>query len=148
MVRLKERCDMGRLNADGKRILIVEDEPGISMVCTRTLAADGFQVDVAANGRVALDMLRKKEYKLCLIDIRTPDMNGIELYQRLKEERPQMLDNVVFTTGDVLSGNIKVLLEESGRPYLPKPFTPDELRRMARDILYTREVQDAAGLKR
>jgi CheY-like chemotaxis protein len=72
-----------------KAILVVEDEPSISQVCLRTLNADGFDVDIAINGVIAQDMLAKKEYDLCLIDIRTPVMNGRELYQHIKEEHPE-----------------------------------------------------------
>src|SRR3989304_1831614 len=110
---------------NSKRILVVEDEPAIAKVCTRTLSAEGFQVEIAVNGKVALDMLRKKDYDLCLIDIRTPEMNGIELYRHLEEECPEAANKFIFTPGDVLSDNYKPLLEKANRPYLPKPFTPD-----------------------
>ena len=126
---------MKQANANRKRILIVEDEPAISKVCVRTLSAEGFQVEVAVNGKSALDVLKKKECDLCLIDIRTPLMNGIELYQHLEEKHPAMVNKVIFTTGDVLSGNIRAFLEEANRPFLPKPFTPDELRAIVRTVL-------------
>lgn len=118
---------MGRASNNVKRILVVEDEPGISQVCTRTLRAEGFGVDVVSNGKAALDVFIKKKYDLCLVDIRTPEMNGIELYQHLEKEYPESLNKLVFTTGDVLSGDIKAFLEETSRPFLPKPFTPDRL---------------------
>ncbi len=118
-----------------KRILIVEDEPAISQVCLRILTSEGLDVDIAANGLVAQDMLSKKGYELCLVDIRTPVMNGKELYQHIKEKRPEFASKVIFTTGDVLSGNIKAFLEETNRPCLPKPFTPDELRATVRQAL-------------
>ncbi len=118
-----------------KRILIVEDEPAISQVCLRILTSEGFDVDTAANGLVAQDMLSKKGYDLCLIDIRTPVMNGKELYQHIKEKHPEFDSKVIFTTGDVLSDNIKAFLEETNRPCLPKPFTPDELRATVRQTL-------------
>ena len=126
---------MGQANANMKSILVVEDEPGIAKVCTRTLSAEGFQVEVAVNGKAALNALKEREYDLCLIDIRTPEMNGIELYGHLEEEHPATVNRVIFTTGDVLSGNIKAFLEKANRPYLPKPFTPDELRAIVRNVL-------------
>lgn len=121
--------------ASRKRILVVEDEPAICQVCLRTLTVEGFDVDVAANGVVALDMLGKKEYDLCLIDIRTPIMNGKALYQHIKEEHPELANKVVFTTGDVLDNKVELLLREANRPYLPKPFTPDELTAAVRQTL-------------
>jgi len=126
---------MGRASNNVRRILVVEDEPAVGQVCARTLRAEGFGVDVAGNGKDALNVLREKEYDLCLIDIRTPEMNGIELYQHLEKEYPESINKVIFTTGDVLSSNIKAFLEETGRPFLPKPFTPDELRAIVRTVL-------------
>jgi CheY-like chemotaxis protein len=125
---------MVRANANGKSILVVEDEPAIAKVCARTLRAEGFQVEVAVNGKAALELLKKREFALCLIDIRTPVMNGIDLYQHLEEEHPEAVNKVIFTTGDVLSGNIKAFLERSDRPYLAKPFTPEELRTITRTV--------------
>ena len=126
---------MGPPSNNGKRILVVEDETAISKVCVRTLGAEGFEVDIVANGKVARDILRKEEYDLCLIDIRTPEMNGIELYQQLRKEHPRLINKVVFTTGDVLSGDIRTFLEETSRAFLPKPFTPDQLRAIVRTAL-------------
>ena len=117
-------------------VLVVEDEPCIAMVCKRTLTAEGFEVDIAVNGEVALDMWRKKEYDLCISDIRTPRMNGIELYRQLEIERPEAAKKFIFTTGDMLSGNIKSFLEETGTPYLPKPFTPENLRVIVKTVLF------------
>jgi CheY-like chemotaxis protein len=118
-----------------KSVLVVEDEPGIARICVRTLTAEGFQVEIAANGAIGLDMWRKKNYDLCISDIRTPHMNGIELYQQLEKENPEAVKKFIFTTGDVLSSNVKEFLEKTGRPYLPKPFTPEELRAIVRQAL-------------
>jgi len=118
-----------------KRILVMEDEPAICQVCLRTLSAEGFDVDIAANGVIAQDMLAKKEYDLCLLDIRTPIMNGKELYQHIKEDHPEFANKVIFTTGDIMNTNLERFLKEAGSPYLPKPFTPDELRDIVRQAL-------------
>lgn len=118
-----------------KRILIVEDEPAICQVCLRTLTAEGLEVDIAANGVVAQDMLSKREYDLCLIDIRTPIMNGKELYQYIKQEHPEFANKVIFSTGDILDSNLELFFKEANRPYLPKPFTPNELRAIVRQAL-------------
>jgi CheY-like chemotaxis protein len=122
-------------SSSGKSILVVEDEPVIAKVCIRTLSAEGFQVDVAVNGKVALDILNARDYDLCITDIRTPSMNGMELYEHLVQNHPVMANRIIFTTGDVMSGNTKEFLEKSKRPYLPKPFTPDELRAIVKAAL-------------
>jgi CheY-like chemotaxis protein len=126
---------MQHSEAGRKTILVVEDEPAIAQVCQRTLTAEGFDVDIAANGVIAQDMLAKKGYDLCLVDIRTPVMNGRELYQHLKEECPELTSKVIFTTGDIMDSKLELFLKEAGRPYLPKPFTPKELRAIVRRAL-------------
>jgi DNA-binding response OmpR family regulator len=126
---------MEKSNAGVKRILVVEDELAISQVCRRVLTRDGFEVDTAVNGEIAQDMLQGKNYALILIDIRTPVMNGKEFYQSLEEQYPRLVDRVVFTTGDVIGSDTRKFLERSGRPFLPKPFTPDELKTIVRETL-------------
>jgi DNA-binding response OmpR family regulator len=117
------------------RIMIVEDEPVISRVCSQTLRGEGFKVDIAANGSIAEGMLGEKEYGLVLIDIKTPVMNGKQLYQTIVERCPDLTGGVIFTTGDVLGGDTESFLEQSGRLFLPKPFTPDELKSVVREAL-------------
>lgn len=121
---------MVKVNGQQKRSLVVEDEPSIARMCLRVLGAEGFEVDVAVDGKAAQTRLSGSggRYDLCLIDIRTPGMNGIELYQYLEEIGSEMINRVIFTTGDVVNDEIKAFLEETGRPFLPKPFTLDELR--------------------
>ena len=120
---------------DAGRVLVVEDEPAISRVCLRVLSSEGFEVDIAVNGDVAQGMLEKKDYDLCLIDIRTPVMNGKQLYQFIIEKHPRLANRVIFTTGDVTDGYTQRFVELSGRPFLPKPFTPDELRTIVRETI-------------
>jgi len=126
---------MGNSGAEVGRVLVVEDEPVISRVCSQTLIGEGFEVEVAANGNIAEGMLDKKEYDLILIDIRTPIMNGKQLYQSINDKHPDLTNRVIFTTGDLLGGNTKIFLEQSGRLFLPKPFTPDELKAIVGEAL-------------
>jgi DNA-binding NtrC family response regulator len=115
-----------------KKVLVVEDEPAISRACQRVLMAEGFEVDIAMNGLIAMQMVNENTYDLCLSDIRTPGMNGIELYRYLEKAHPELAKKVIFTTGDILSNNIEAFLLEVKRPYLPKPFMPDELTRIVK----------------
>jgi DNA-binding response OmpR family regulator len=126
---------MEHTKGKNKIILVVEDEPAICQVCLRTLTAEGYEVDIAVNGAIAEKMLGGKDYDLCLIDLRTPIMNGKQLYQLILERHPRMADKVVFTTGDVLGDKLEALIGDAKRPYLPKPFTPDELRTVVREAL-------------
>jgi CheY-like chemotaxis protein len=122
--------------AKGKSVLVVEDEPGIARLCARTLTGEGFQVDVAINGEVALALWRKKFYDLCVSDIMTPYMNGIELYQHLEKENPEAAARFIFTTGNLLNAEIKIFLDKTGRPLLPKPFSPENLREIVKEFMY------------
>ena len=118
-----------------KRVLVVEDEPAISDVCRRVLTGEGFEIDIAVNGKVAQGMIDEKQYDLCLIDIKLPVMNGQELYQWLKEKHPKQISKVIFTSGSVLGEDTQLFIEQTGRPFLPKPFTPDDLRAIVRGNL-------------
>ncbi len=124
---------MKNSDASVRRILVIEDEPAICEICLRVLNSEGFEVDIAANGVVAQDLLWEKDYDLCLIDIRTPLMNGKQVYQHIKERHPELVDSVIFTTGDVIGGDTRRFLEQAARPLLLKPFTPDELRDIVRE---------------
>ena len=126
---------MEKPGTEAKRILVVEDDPAISDVCQRVLTSEGVEVDIAVNGKIAQGMIEERQYDLCLFDIMTPEMNGKELYQWLKEKHPQQASRVVFTTGDVMGGDTQSFLEQTGGLFLPKPFTPDELRAIVRQTL-------------
>ena len=122
-------------NATVKAILTVEDEPAISQVCQRDLTSEGLEVDIAVDGNVTQDMLQGKEYDLCLIDIRTPVMNGKQLYQVILEKQPKLASGVIFTAGDVTDGYSQRFLKLARRPFLPKPFTLDELKTIVKKTL-------------
>ena len=126
---------MRRPSAGAKRILVVEDEPAIRDICQRVLADEGFKVSTAANGKIGQGMIERKRYDFCLIDMRTPKMNGRELYQWLKEKHLPLTKGVIFTTGDVMDGGTLRFLEQAAKPLLPKPFTPGELRTVAQEAL-------------
>ena len=130
----KEDC-MTQDSTHRRRALVVEDEPVIGRLCQRILTAEGFDVDIAMNGLIAKKMADDKSYDLCVTDIRTPDMNGIQLYEHLEQEHPELARRVIFTTGDVMSASIAQFLKEARRPFLPKPFTRDELKRAIGEAL-------------
>ena len=118
-----------------KRILIVENEPAISQVCLRVLTSEGYKPSVAANGSLAKDILNEEDYDLCLIDIRTPIMDGKQLFQYILGNHPELAEGVIFTPGDVADGYTYRFLELTGRPFLRKPFAPDELQKIVRETL-------------
>ena len=133
-----KRKDQMRNSRGGKRVLVVEDEPIIGRVCAETLTEDGLEVDVATNGSVAVTMIDEKEYDLLLVDIRTPMMNGKQLFQWITEKHPELANRVILTTGESFGSASEEFIEQSGRPFLPKPFTPDILIATVREAMSTR----------
>jgi len=136
---------MKQAKSEKKRILVVEDELGVSRVCFKVLSAGGFEVDIATDGLIAKDMVKKEEYDLYIIDIRTPEMNGMELYEYLRVSNPEMAGAVIFTTGDVMSTEAQGFLKQAARPFLPKPFSPDELMNIIKDTLLQEVYSVAHG---
>jgi DNA-binding response OmpR family regulator len=126
---------MNTLDSTTKRILVVEDEPSIGNICQRVLTREGFEVEIAVNGTLAQEMIDKKQYHICLIDIRTPKLSGAELYQWLQKNYPQVANHVIFTTGSIIDEKTMAFIEQSGRPFLPKPFTPNELTAIVKEAL-------------
>jgi DNA-binding response OmpR family regulator len=118
-----------------RRILSVEDEPSIRQVCHRVLTGQGYQVDFAQNGVAAESMLMKADYDLLLVDIKTPVMDGKQLYRYIERKYPELAGRVIFTTGDVINSDTQNFLEKTGRPFLLKPFSPDELKALVRESL-------------
>jgi DNA-binding NtrC family response regulator len=121
---------MSALDHSTKRILVVEDDVSIGNMCQRVLTREGFGVDIAVTGQLAQDMIEKKQYDVCLVDIRTPQMSGVQLYEWLQQKHPQTANRVIFTTGSLIGEEAQAFIRQSGRPFLPKPFTPDELTEM------------------
>lgn len=114
-------------------ILVVEDEPVIAHLCQRILTSEGFEVTLAADARIARDLIIERPFDLYLVDILTPVMNGRELYQWLKEEKPQQIDRVIFTSGIILDEVLLAFLAESGVPFLVKPFTRTDIVTIVRE---------------
>jgi CheY-like chemotaxis protein len=109
------------------KVLVVEDEPAIAQVCLRVLTPKGYEVALASDGREAIRRLSVETFNVCLIDVRTPNMSGEELYSWIIEHAQFLSSGVILTTGDVASGETARFLAETGRPTLPKPFSPAEL---------------------
>lgn len=110
-----------------KKILLVEDEPVIGRLFKRILNDEGFDVDFVQDGRIAIETVNKNHYDLCVSDIRLPGVTGIQLYEHLKANHPQLSFHMIFITGDTMNANIQLFLQESGMPCLVKPFNPEDL---------------------
>ena len=118
-----------------KRILIVDDEPAICQLCERVLTEEGFEVNMASDGRAAWSMINKREYDLYLFDIKMPLMDGKELYKSLQKTHPKSAGSVLFITGSAIGKDTENFLKSSGRQVLLKPFTTEELKATIRQTL-------------
>lgn len=114
--------------------MVMDDEAAIGQLCKRVLNKEGYIVDIARNGIEGKKKIEQNEYDLIILDVRAPLMDGEELYRYINKNYNEMCERVIFCTGAVLGGAIPTFLKESGRPFLPKPFTPDELRDLVRDF--------------
>lgn len=103
-----------------KRILLVDDEPGLRTMLAANLELDGFEVIEADGAAAALELARTQHFDLMLSDIRMPGMNGVELFRALRQ-RGQSLQ-VVLMTGFALEELVTSALEEGAFAVLPKPF--------------------------
>ena len=124
----------------GKELLVIDDEVGTAKALVRLFHRDGHTVDTAANGHLALTQLRRRPYDLILCDLRMPKLDGPGLYRTLAQDQPHLLQRFIFLTGDTLSPEAKAFLEESGAPYLVKPFHAVEVRRVVQQALQRLEV--------
>ena len=122
----------------GSTILVVDDEPEVGRLLADLLAADGYEVDAASNGVVALEKLESRDYDLILSDLRMPGLDGPGLYQEIERRRPELLSRFVFLTGDTLSAESRKFLERLTVPSLDKPFDFDEVRRVVARALQGR----------
>jgi len=117
------------------RVLIVEDEPAICTICERVLTSNRFEVDIVNDGEAAEKSVEEQTYDLLLVDIRLPKESGIDFYVWLQQEYFQLTERVIFMTGSVMGGEVTTFLKQSARPYLLKPFRPDELVTLVTEFL-------------
>ena len=124
------------------RILIVEDEPGIADTLQYALRTDGFEPAWCGTGLAALDQLRRQPPALVILDVGLPDLNGFEVFKRLREIADVP---VVFLTARTDEIDRVVGLELGADDYVAKPFSPRELVARVRTILRRAGRQDAGG---
>ncbi|PYP33085.1 MAG: hypothetical protein DMD47_02365 [Gemmatimonadetes bacterium] len=112
------------------RVLVVDDEPHILHYMSATLESWGHTVEVASDGYYALERALAEPFDVIICDLRMPHLGGREMYHKLAHQDPHAAERVIFATGDTVRGDTLRFLESIGRPYLHKPFTLAELRRV------------------
>ncbi|AGW42147.1 two-component system regulatory protein [Leifsonia xyli subsp. cynodontis DSM 46306] len=107
------------------RVLVVEDEPDLAETLHEALAVDGFVVDVAGDGRRALDLLETQPFDLVVLDRDLPEVSGDEVC-RLLIERESIVRILMLTASADLADRVSGL-ERGADDYLAKPFAYAEL---------------------
>ncbi len=116
-----------------KRVLVVDDEVVVVNSIRKTLIRKGFVVDEAFSGTAALTRIFSQKYDLVLLDMRMPDLNGLDLLPKIKKHRPDL--PVVLVTGYASIDTAVEAIRRGASEYLPKPFSPDELYQTTDKVL-------------
>jgi CheY-like chemotaxis protein len=119
----------------GHRILIIDDEADILEVVARILERMGHRAVGLASAEMALDELARVRYDLIICDVKMPGIGGRGLYRKVREAYPELAGRIIFTTGDTVSDATRAFLENSGTPYVSKPFMIEELQRAIEAVL-------------
>ncbi|MBN2238641.1 MAG: response regulator [Dehalococcoidales bacterium] len=110
-----------------RRVLVLDDEPFIREFVERTLSKIGLKVFTASNTNEAIDLINSNDFDIYLFDVVLPGMSGIDLFNKLVSERPDISSNIVFMTGANLRSNVSEFFEEHNIQFLAKPFNEEEL---------------------
>lgn len=109
----------------GLRILVVDDEAPIREALSRFLDKSGHVVVAVDSGSGALAAVRDDVFDAVFLDIRMPDISGMNVFEQWQNERPEIARRVVFVTGDMVSADLQEFLSGTGQPFIAKPFDLD-----------------------
>jgi two-component system response regulator HydG len=121
------------------RILIVDDDETIGRSISTALEKRGYLAETAENGRTAIRKSGRRVYNLALIDVRLPDMDGVQLLTSLKETTPKMVKIII--TGYPSMQNAVEAVNNGADGYVVKPIKIEELLAMMEEHL--RKQQEA-----
>lgn len=122
------------------KILVVDDQRTVCYSLQRFLQSEGYNVHTATSGEDALSVLNDVNPDLVIMDVRMPEMDGLEVLKRIKESHPkvQVIMMTAFSTTEKAIEAIKL----GAYDYLAKPFDNDELLIRAKDAIKTRELME------
>jgi len=129
----------------GNKILLVDDEPDLTMTFKAILQGVGFAVDIYENPLVALSNFRPHYYDLVILDIKMPEMNGFELYSEMLKMDSQV--KVCFVTaGEMYNDNVRKNEEEQyceldTERFIQKPISNADFMRRIKRIMKLNENQ-------
>jgi len=121
------------------RILIVDDEEKICLNCVKILSRMDCTAEYALNGYEALKRLEIEPYDLVITDLKMTSLGGMEVLRRVKESFPETV--VIVITGYSTVSSAVEVMKSGAFDYLPKPFTPYELRAVVMQALAERDLR-------
>ncbi len=110
---------------DQKSILIVDDDVEICETFRLIFIKEGYQIDIANNGKEALEKVKKQFYNLVILDIRLPGITGVDLLKPFKKLHPEMA--IIMGTAFATLENAIQALNEGASYYITKPLKPNEV---------------------
>ena len=129
------------------RILIVDDEEVVLRSCQRILSGDAYVVEILMDGAQAMARVDDTPYDIVILDIRMPNVDGLDILQYVKERHPQT--DVIMMTGLSQVQTAVRAMKLGAFDYLSKPFDPEELQRVVDRALERRQLlQQNRDLKR
>jgi DNA-binding NtrC family response regulator len=115
------------------KILVVDDDQIVLDSCRRILAAEDFQVSLAHSVDEALEVLKRGDFGLVLIDVKMPEYDGIDLLRKIREQWPGLPS--ILMSGYPTRETIADGFQGGAAKFIAKPFTPDELLAMIRRVI-------------
>ena len=128
-----------------ERILLIEDEPDIAEVLQYNLEKEGYQVDVARRGDTGLEVVRKDNPDLILLDLMLPGIDGLEITRLLKRDPATAHLPIVMLTARGEEVDRIVGLELGADDYISKPFSPREVVLRVKAVLRRIQHEEAAS---
>jgi two-component system response regulator HydG len=119
------------------RIIIVDDDENIRKTMQTILEDEGYVVDLAVTGNEAIEMTQETAYNIALLDIRLPDMEGVELLKLIKDNVPRT--RKIMVTGYPSMQNAISALNKNADAYLVKPVDVEKLLNMVKEQLQLQE---------
>ena len=115
-------------SGNGIRALVVEDNPINQMLVVKVLQKQGFETDVAENGKIALDKYLTGHYDIILMDLQMPEMDGYEATQHIRNLESGKKDvPIIAMTAHTIKGELERCLDIGMNDFISKPFNVSEL---------------------
>lgn len=106
----------------GPSILVADDEPGICNLLKKALTKEGYRVLTTTSGRQVVSILKTQDVHLLLLDLKMPDMGGIEVLEKIRAIKKGPLPAVVILTGHGSPSSAREAIRLGAVDYLAKPF--------------------------